>query len=111
MGGGFLIVPALVLLGGLSMHRAVGTSIFIIALKSASGFAGYLGVLRAEGLTLDLRIIGTFIAAGAVGSALGTVIGGRLPQAALRKAFAYFLLVMGAYVLWMELRPPGGGMG
>lgn len=100
VGGGFLIVPALVLLGGLPMHRAVGTSIFIIALKSASGFAGYLEVLRERGLALDWHVIGVFVLTGSLGSFAGNHVGTRLPQQALRKAFAYFLLVMGVYVIW-----------
>ncbi|MEZ6016851.1 MAG: sulfite exporter TauE/SafE family protein [Planctomycetota bacterium] len=104
VGGGFMIVPALVLLGGLSMHRAVGTSIFIIALKSASGFAGYLKVLDERGLSLDWKVIGVFVLMGSLGSFAGTQIGTRLPQAALRKSFAYFLLVMGAYVIWHSVR-------
>lgn len=104
VGGGFLIVPALVLLGGLPMHRAVGTSLFIIALKSAAGFLGYLDVLDAQGLALDWQVIGVFVLAGSVGSFAGSHLGARLPQQALRKAFAYFLLVMGAYVIWRSSR-------
>lgn len=104
VGGGFLIVPALVLLGGLPMHRAVGTSIVIIALKSAAGFVGYMDVMRASGLALDWQVIATFVAAGSVGSLAGNHLGTRLPQRALRRAFAYFLLVMGAYVVWYSAR-------
>ena len=64
VGGGFLIVPALVLLGGLPMHRAIGTSLFIIALKSFAGFWKYLDVLGGLGLELDWQVLGTFAAVG-----------------------------------------------
>ena len=52
VGGGFLIIPALVLLGGLSMRIAVGTSLFIIAAKSLLGFYKYIDVLAKENLTI-----------------------------------------------------------
>lgn len=100
VGGGFLIVPALVLLGGLPMPLAIGSSLAIIALKSAAGFWKYLDVLAQDGLALDWTVIGTFIAIGAVGSLIGNRIGARLPQAALKRGFALFLVVMAAYILW-----------
>jgi len=62
VGGGFLIVPALALLGGLSMHRAVATSLVIIALKSFSGFFKYLDVLDKQ--NLKTQLIGTKVATG-----------------------------------------------
>lgn len=106
VGGGFLIVPALVLLGGLPMHRAVGTSLLIIALKSFTGFWKYLDVLDELGLELDWSILGTFAALGIVGSLAGKALGGRLPQATLRRAFAAFLVVVGLFIVvrsWPEL--------
>jgi uncharacterized membrane protein YfcA len=103
VGGGFMIVPALVLLGGLEMHAAVGTSLVIIAAKSFSGFAEYLNVLDELGLTLDWNVLLTFVALGAVGSFAGTQLGSRIPQAALRKAFSGVLAVMAAAILWAEL--------
>ena len=103
VGGGFLIVPALVLLGGLSMPVAIGSSLAIIALKSAAGFWKYLDVLDRGGLALDWEVIGTFIAVGAVGSLVGNRLAARLPQAALKRGFAAFLVVMAAYILWRTL--------
>ena len=100
VGGGFLIVPALVLLGGLSMHRAIGTSLLIISLNAFSGFAKHFLVLSAAGTTLDWRLIGIFIAVGAIGSLVGQQIGGRLPQLMLRRGFAAVLLLMSVYILW-----------
>ena len=103
VGGGFLIVPALVLLGGLSMQLAVGTSLAIIALKSFTGFARYLEVLAAMGLSVNWQLIGTFTLVGALGTLLGNWIGGRVPQQRLREVFAVLLVVMGAFVLYTSL--------
>lgn len=99
VGGGFLVVPALVLLGGLPIHRAVGTSLFIIASKSATGFAGYLSVLRELELSLDWGLLGAFAAIGILGSFLGTALNARVPRLALQRAFAVFLFVVGGLVV------------
>ncbi|MBT8069146.1 MAG: sulfite exporter TauE/SafE family protein [Gammaproteobacteria bacterium] len=99
VGGGFLIVPALVLLGGLTMHRAVATSLVIIALKSFTGFWKYLDVLDQQGLSLDWNIIAIVTALGVVGSLIGSRIAGRVDQRKLRKVFGIFLIVMGIYIL------------
>ena len=103
VGGGFLIVPALVLLGGLEIHVAVGTSLTIIALKSLTGFVKYLDVLADLGLAVDWRLIGIFVLVGTVGSVIGNLLASRTPQARLRQAFAVFLVVMGAFVLYTNL--------
>ncbi len=99
VGGGFLIVPALVLLGNLSMHRAVATSLVIIALKSYSGFYKYIDVLEAEGLSLDWPTLGIVTVLGIAGSLLGGKVAGKLPQQKLKTLFGYFLIVMGLYIL------------
>lgn len=99
VGGGFLIVPALVLLGGLSMHRAVATSLVIIALKSFTGFWKYLDILDQQGLSLDWSVIAVVTALGVVGSFAGSRIAGRVDQHKLRKVFGLFLIVMGVYIL------------
>lgn len=103
VGGGFLIVPALVLLGGLSMHVAVGTSLGIIALKSAAGFYKYLDVLAAQNLAVDWQLVGLFAGLGMVGSMVGSRIATHVPQRALRRGFAVFLVIMGLYILWQTL--------
>ena len=100
VGGGFLIVPALVLLGGLPMSKAVGTSLVIIALKSSTGFVKHLDVLAEADLELDWQVIGTFCAIGVVGSLLGSALGSRASQASLRRGFAVFLLLMASYVVY-----------
>jgi hypothetical protein len=99
VGGGFLIVPALVLLGGLEMRNAVATSLVVIALKSAVGFAKHLEVIDSLGLALDWQVIGLFVAAGVAGSHGGSILAARIPQAALKRAFGVFLLVMGAAIV------------
>lgn len=99
VGGGFLVVPALVLLGGLPMRQAVATSLVIIALKSFSGFYKYLDVLAVEHIELDLRIIALVSLLGIIGTFAGNAIGGRLDQDKLRKTFGAFLVVMGTFIL------------
>jgi uncharacterized membrane protein YfcA len=99
VGGGFLIVPALVLLGGLSMHQAVATSLVVIALKSFSGFYKYLDVLEQQSLELDWKTLGIVTALGIIGSVAGSKLARRLPQDRLKRWFGYFLIVMGIYIL------------
>jgi len=99
VGGGFLIVPALVLLGGLSMHRAVATSLVIIALKSFTGFWKYLDVLDQQNLVLDWNVIAIVTALGVVGTLIGSRIGRRVDQHKLRRIFGLFLIVMAVYIL------------
>lgn len=99
VGGGFLIVPALVLLGWLSMHRAVATSLVIIALKSFTGFWKYLDVLEAHGLSLNWHVIMIVTVLGVIGSFVGSRIAGRVDQHKLRRVFGIFLIVMGVYIL------------
>lgn len=102
VGGGFLIVPALVLLGGLPMHLAVGTSLAIIALKSFSGFYKYIEVLKELGLGMNWELIIVFSLIGAVGSFVGKTIGSKISSKGLKKGFALFLVFMGAYIIIMN---------
>lgn len=99
VGGGFLIVPALVLLGGLAIHTAVATSLVIIALKSFSGFIKYLDVLEAQHLSLDWSILLLVTMLGIGGSIAGAQIASRLPQQQLKRGFGFFLVAMGIYIL------------
>jgi hypothetical protein len=94
VGGGFLIVPALVLLSGIPMKQAVGTSLAIVAAKSYAGFAGYMG-----GVPIDYALMGAFTAVTVVGSFVGTRLASHISQAALKKAFAWFLVVVASYIL------------
>jgi uncharacterized membrane protein YfcA len=99
VGGGFLIVPALVLLGGIAIHKAVATSLVIIAMKSFSGFYKYLDVLDKQGLDLDWRTLFLVTGLGIVGSIAGARIAKRMPQQTLKKGFGFFLIAMGIYIL------------
>ncbi|MCF6524236.1 sulfite exporter TauE/SafE family protein [Streptomyces sp. JJ36] len=104
-GGGFLVVPALALLGGLPMPAAVGTSLLVIAMKSGAGFAGYLATVPID-WALTLAVTGAAVA----GSLAGARLAGRVPAALLSRIFAWFVLAMGAFVLVQqapeELRVP-----
>ncbi|MHB1010551.1 MAG: sulfite exporter TauE/SafE family protein [Propionibacteriaceae bacterium] len=97
-GGGFLVVPALALLGGLPMALAVGTSLLVIAMQSSAGLVGHLVTV-----SLDWPVVLAVTAAAVVGSFVGTALIGRIPERALRKSFGVFVLVMGAVVLAEEV--------
>ena len=97
VGGGFLIVPALVVLGKVPMKEAVGTSLLVIAMKSASGFAGYLGQVEIQWGYLALFTV--MAMAGGLG---GTRLVRYVPQKTLKKSFAIFLMVMGVFLLYQN---------
>ena len=99
VGGGFLIVPALVVLGGLCMHRAVATSLVIIAMKSAVGYAKYRSVLEASGLELDYNVIFVVTLLGIAGSIIGAQVAKNLSKQALHSGFGWILILMGGYIL------------
>jgi hypothetical protein len=94
VGGGFLIVPALVLLSRIPMKIAVGTSLAIVAAKSYAGFAGYMGAVP-----IDWALMGGFTAVTVAASFAGTRIAHRFSQDALKRGFAVFLLFVAAYIL------------
>jgi uncharacterized membrane protein YfcA len=98
VGGGFLIVPALVLLAGVPVTSAVGTSLAVIALNSFTGFGKYLHVLEAKGIELDWHTLLLIATIGVIGSLAGNRLGRRLPQSSLRRLFGIFLVVMGLFV-------------
>ncbi len=94
VGGGFLIVPALVMLVGLPMQVAVGTSLIVIAMNSLAGFLGHVG----SGLfNLPLTLI--FTAAGLLGTFVGARLARRLPAHKLQKIFAVFVVVLALFLL------------
>jgi uncharacterized membrane protein YfcA len=96
-GGGFLIVPALALWAGLPMSAAIGTSLLIIVLKSASGFLGYLSHVDVD-YTLIAAVSATAIAGSFLGSRLSTLV----EPDSLRRAFAGFVMVMACFILVRE---------
>ena len=93
-GGGFVIVPALMLLCGLDMQKAIGTSVLVIAANSLAGFGGYVGHVP-----IDARATGAVLAASVAGSLAGAHVAGRVPPEALRRVFAWFVLVMAVVML------------
>lgn len=97
-GGGFLIVPALVLVGGLPMKTAVGTSLLVITLNAVAGLAG-----RSDWSGIGWGPTAELACAAIVGALAGGAVAGRLPAEVLRKVFAGLVLVIAALQLWMEL--------
>ncbi len=97
-GGGFLIIPALVLLAKLPMKKAVATSLLIIAIKSLIGFIGDI-----ENLDIDWPFLLSFTAFAVVGIFLGTYLSNFIDGKKLKKSFGYFVLIMGIYILVKEL--------
>jgi uncharacterized protein len=102
VGGGFLIVPALVLLGGLPMRLAVGTSLVIIGLKSLIGFFKQQQIAASEGLAVDWGTVGLFVAFGIAGTLIGKQLNQRINQRWLKRGFALFLVLMAAWIVWRE---------
>ncbi|MBZ5633323.1 MAG: sulfite exporter TauE/SafE family protein [Acidobacteriia bacterium] len=98
VGGGFLIVPALVWFAGLDAKRAIGTSLGIIAANSAAGLAGQLRYTH-----WDWPLTGTFLACSLIGMGLGIPIARRAPERALRKAFAIVVLAVAVAIGWQVL--------
>lgn len=98
IGGGFLIVPALVLLLRMDMRDAVGSSLVVIALNSAAGVLGHLG----EG-GVSWLLVALLLAGGLPGLLLGSRLAHRLPVARLRQGFAVLVILLGAALLVANL--------
>jgi hypothetical protein len=97
VGGGFAIVPALVLLANTPMKEAIGTSLLIIACNSVAGFLGYLGQVP-----LNWSLMGSFIVAASLGIVAGAYLARYVDAKQLQKAFGYFLLVVAAFILFQN---------
>lgn len=97
-GGGFLIIPALVIFSKLPMKQAVGTSLLIIAAKSLFGFTGDLGRQ-----TMDWQLLITVTGLAIVGIFIGTALSKKVSANSLKKGFGWFVLVMGMYIIIKEL--------
>ena len=97
-GGGFIIIPILVLLAGLPMKTAVGTSLFIISINSLIGFLGDLGHQDIDWIFL---LLFTVLAIG--GIYIGFFFGRFINGARLKKGFGWFILCMGVYIFWKEI--------
>lgn len=94
VGGGFLIIPVLVLLSRIPMKTAVGTSLLIISLNSAIGFAGYLNQV-----SLNWPLTLSFTLAAGVGTAIGSQLSKHIEHSKLQKGFGYFVLAVAVFVL------------
>ncbi|MFT5304153.1 MAG: putative membrane protein YfcA, partial [Mariniblastus sp.] len=102
VGGGFLIVPALLMLEKLPIRSAIGTSLVIITMKSAIGFGKYQSMLGSQGLSVDFQTIAAFSVIGIAGCAIGQRLNAKMNQQSLKKVFAVFLVLIGAYVIFHE---------
>ena len=97
-GGGFLIIPALVLLAKLPMKKAVATSLLIIAIKSLIGFIGDI-----ENLEIEWTFLLSFTALSVIGIFIGSYLSNFIDGKKLKKGFGYFVLIMGIYIIYKEL--------
>lgn len=98
-GGGFLIIPALVLFLGMPMKNAVGASLFIIALKSLIGFIGDLQT----GISLEVPLLPMMLVATFIGMAISTKVANKLEGVVLERFFAFFTLVIAIFIISKEL--------
>lgn len=99
-GGGFLIIPALVMLGNLPMKKAIGTSLFIIALKSLLGFTGDL---MQESQVIDWYLLLIVSGLAVIGIFVGNRLSNKIESKNLKKGFGWFVLFMGIYIFLAEL--------
>lgn len=95
VGGGFLIVPALVMVVGLPMRQAVGTSLVVIAMNSVAGLLGHL----AHPSPLNLSLLALFVAGGLAGTRAGATLAHRIQGQMLQRAFAVFVVLLAVGVL------------
>jgi len=102
-GGGFVVVPALALFGGLSMKEAVGTSLLVIAMNATAAVAGHLGEVQVPlSMTTALTVVAI------AGSVVGGSLAGRVRPDVLRRAFAWFVIVMAVFLLSQEVPRSAG---
>ncbi len=99
-GGGFLIIPALVLLVGMPMKIAVGTSLFIIAAKSLLGFIGDIQ----HQAYIDWKLLFTVSGIAIAGLFIGMSVSKKISEKTLKKGFGYFVLIMGAFILYDQIK-------
>lgn len=104
IGGGFLIIPALVLLAGVPIDLAIGTSLALIFVNCVVGFAKYQHTLAQVGQKVDWNTIAVFAFLGMLGSIVGSAIGSKLDPRIVRRVFAVFLVLMAIYILWHQIQ-------
>lgn len=97
VGGGFLLVPALVLIANVPMKQAVGTSLFVIVLNTIAGYAGYAGSVAVPWI-----LVLWFAGFTAIGILFGTALSSKVEQSTLKRAFAVLLVLVAAFILWQS---------
>lgn len=95
VGGGFVIVPSLVLATGMDIHQAVATSLLVIALISGSGLVSFL----LSGAAISASVTALFVVGGVAGMALGTLLATKLPPARLQQGFAVLIVAVALFVI------------
>ena len=103
VGGGFLIVPALAIILRIDMQKAVGTSLFIIAMQSAVGSAKYLYLFHQQGVSIHWQLVIVMTIVGGIGSVVGSRYASRLPQQALKKGFGFALVLIATSIVLQQL--------
>lgn len=98
-GGGFLIIPALLILAKTPMKTAVGTSLFIVAIQSLIGFLGDLS----SNVQIDWKLLLTFTFCSIIGVILGNIMSKKVTATKLKSGFGYFVLAMGCYIIIKEV--------
>ena len=96
--GGFLIIPALVILANVEMKVAIGTSLIIIAFKSLLGF--FIG--DATKMEIDWEFLFTFTGIASVGIYIGSYLSNFIDSGKLKKGFGYFIFIMALFIFYME---------
>ncbi|NJE41984.1 sulfite exporter TauE/SafE family protein [Thermococcus sp. GR6] len=99
VGGGFLLVPALTMGAGLKMHRAVGTSLFVIVLNGSAGFVSY----EIQGRAIDLVVVVLFVLGGLIGDVIGVRIAKSLSCKELKQVFTAVVILVALYLIWVNL--------
>jgi uncharacterized membrane protein YfcA len=97
-GGGFLVVPALVILGGMKMHKALGTGLLVISMKSIAAFSGHI-----QHVEVDWQFAIVFTCLAIFGSFFGTRLSSKVPAAQLKKGFGWFVLGMAGLIVAKEI--------
>lgn len=100
VGGGFLLVPALVLLAKVPMKKAIGTTLAIVAMNTFAGYMGYIG-----SVDVPWRLVLAFAGVAAIGIVIGTALVPRIPQAGLKRGFAVLLIAIAGLIFWQQLGP------
>lgn len=103
VGGGFLIVPALLVIAKIDMQRAIATSLTIIAMQSFAGFAKYLYLQNTQSLTFNFPLIVLVTLCAIVGVLVGAKVAQRLPQLRLKQLFGFALIPLSMFIVYSNV--------